>query len=31
MDCYDKALEIDPKSINTLYNKGSAYHDLGED
>ena len=31
IDCFDKILKIEPKNIYAFYNKGSAYHDLGED
>ena len=28
IDCHDKTLQIDPKNINALFDKGVAYHNL---
>ena len=30
IECYDKALAIDPKSADTWYNKGLAFNELGK-
>ena len=30
VDCFDQVLEIDPKHISALFNKGNAYVDLKE-
>ena len=30
MECFDKALEINPASENALFNKGRVYEEMGD-